>query len=126
MITALFNDTNYAASKKMLDATVMRHEAIASNLANIETPGYKRIDLNPNFTTDLHQAVAVGDSQKLESLQPTETLDPTAIAANRDGNTVHLEQEMLALNQNTLSHSLETQLISGHLLQLRLAILGHA
>ncbi|HTI70332.1 MAG TPA: flagellar basal body rod protein FlgB [Candidatus Limnocylindria bacterium] len=125
MITALFNDANYAASKKMLDATVLRHDAIASNLANVETPNYKRVDVDPSFVADLRSATAAGDVQKLSSLQPTEVLDRNAIAANRDGNTVQLEKEMLAMNQNTLSHQFETQMITGHLLQLRLAITGH-
>ena len=125
MITALFNEANYAASKKMLDATVLRHEAIASNLANVETPNYKRVDLDPNFSTELKAATAAGDVQRMDALHPTEVLDPTAIAANRDGNTVQLEKELLAMNQNTLSHQFETQMISGHLLQLRLAISGH-
>jgi len=43
MIDGLFNQTNYVAAKKMLDATALRHEAIASNLANLETPRYKRV-----------------------------------------------------------------------------------
>ena len=38
MIDALFSQSNYLAAKKMLDASVLRHEAIASNLANLETP----------------------------------------------------------------------------------------
>jgi flagellar basal-body rod protein FlgB len=45
MISALFSQPNYVGAKKMLDATVLRHEAIASNLANIETPNYKRMDV---------------------------------------------------------------------------------
>lgn len=126
MISALYNDTTYAASKKMLDATVMRHDAIASNLANLETPNYKRVDIDPNFTAQLKSATMAGDVQKLSTLQPTQMIDSSAVAANRDGNTVQLEQELLALNQNTLSHQFETQMISGHLLQLRLAISGHA
>ena len=49
MIDALFSQTNYAATKKMLDATALQYEAIASNLNNIEKPGYKRIDLDSSF-----------------------------------------------------------------------------
>jgi flagellar basal-body rod protein FlgB len=45
MIEALFNQPDYLAAKKTLDAVALRHEAIASNIANVETPGYRRIDL---------------------------------------------------------------------------------
>jgi hypothetical protein len=47
MIDALFTDSDYVAAKKMLDVTVLRHQAIASNLANVETPNYKRLDVSP-------------------------------------------------------------------------------
>ena len=40
MIDGLFAGANYTGLKQMMDATVLRHEAIASNLANVETPHY--------------------------------------------------------------------------------------
>ena len=49
MIQSLFNQSNYVVTKKLLDATVLRHQAIAGNLANVETPNYKRIDVAPSF-----------------------------------------------------------------------------
>jgi flagellar basal-body rod protein FlgB len=124
MIDGLFSQPNYVATKRMLDATALRHEAIASNLANIETPGYKRIDVAPNFSAELQQAIQSRDPQRIGSLQPSLAVDTTAAPATRDGNTVKLENELLQLNQNTLAHSLETQLVTGTLLKLRLAITG--
>ena len=124
MIDALFNQTNYVAVKKMLDATALRQEAIASNLANLETPNYQRLDLNPSFAADLRQALGSQDPTRAQALQPTLAVDPNASASNLDGNTVQLETELLNLNQNTLAHALETQLVTGQLLRLRLAITG--
>jgi flagellar basal-body rod protein FlgB len=125
MIDALFNDTNYVAAKKMLDATALRHEAIASNLANIETPNYKRLDVNPSFTTELNQAIASNDPDQLAAIQPKMEVDPTAVAQSSDGNTVNMETELANLQQNTLSNSLETQLVSYTLVRMRMAIAGH-
>ncbi|HEX7860658.1 MAG TPA: flagellar basal body rod protein FlgB [Verrucomicrobiae bacterium] len=124
MIDALFNQTNYVATKKMLDATALRHEAIASNLANIETPNYKRIDVAPSFQSELASALGSKDASKISSLSLNLAEDQNAVSANRDGNTVQLESELMKLNQNTLAHTLETQLVSGALLKLRLAITG--
>jgi flagellar basal-body rod protein FlgB len=124
MIEALFNQPNYAATKKMMDATALRHEAIASNLANIETPNYKRIDIAPSFQAELKAAMGSKDVTKISSLSPAFAEDHTAVAANRDGNTVQLETELLKLNQNTMAHTLETHLVTGTLLKLRLAITG--
>ncbi len=124
MIEALFNQPNYVATKKMMDATALRHEAIASNIANVETPNYKRIDVQASFADELKRAVSSGDVQTISSLTPSLAEDSNAIAATRDGNTVQLETELMNLNQNTLAHTLETQLVSGTLMRLRMAITG--
>jgi len=124
MIDALFNQTNYQATKKLLDATALRHEAIASNLANLETPGYRRVDVAPSFSAELQQALKSGSADQIASLRPALALDSDAIASNRDGNTVQLETEMMHLNQNTLAHTMEAQLLTAMLMRMRLAITG--
>ncbi len=126
MIDAIFSQTGYVTAKKMLDATALRHDAIASNLANIETPNYRRIDVAPSFGNKLRQAILSGEATQVNQQQPTLAVDTTATAANRDGNTVQLESELLALNQNTTAHALETQLVSGQLFRLRMAITGRS
>jgi flagellar basal-body rod protein FlgB len=124
MIDALFNDPNYVAGKKSLDAIVLRQEAIATNIANLETPGYRRVDLAPNFKTELERACASGSSQQITALKPSLAADPNAVANSPDGNTVNLENEMMQLNQNMLANAVETKLVSYTLLKLKLAIAG--
>ncbi len=126
MIDALFNDPGYLGAKRMLDATVARHEAIASNIANAETPHYKRLDLAPSFRQELQSAVASQDTARLNSLQTSIVPDAKALAANRDGNTVNLEHELVELGQNTLENAVETQIVSYSLAKLRMAITGHS
>jgi flagellar basal-body rod protein FlgB len=126
VINALFDQPNYLAAKKLLDATVLRHEAIASNLANIETPNYRRVDLNPSFANELRQALAARDSSELAGLRPSLAVDSAAVSIRRDGNTVQLETELINLNQNAIAHQLEAQLITGSLLKLRTAISGRS
>jgi flagellar basal-body rod protein FlgB len=124
MIDALFNTPNYMAAKKTLDAVALRQEAIASNIANLETPGYQRVDIAPTFQAELNRACAARDPQQLAALKPTLAPDPTATPNSRDGNTVSLEKELMLMSQNTLASALETQLVSGTLAKLRLAITG--
>ena len=126
MVNALFSQPNYLAAKKMMDATVLRQEAIASNLANIETPGYKRIDVNPSFQAELRQALAGKDSESLAGMKPQLQVDANAVAQNPDGNTVQLEQELMQMNQNGVAHALESQLVTGTLMRLRMAITGRS
>ena len=124
MIDALFTESGYVAAKKMLDVSLLRHQAIASNLANVETPNYKRLDVSASFESQLRQAVAGQNSSEIANLQPSLAVDTTAISGRSDGNTVQLETEMLKLNTNTVENTLETQLVSGSLAKLRLAITG--
>ncbi len=124
MIDALFGNANYVAAKKMLDVNVLRHQAIASNLANIETPNYKRLDVSASFESQLQQAVSNRDTTQIASLTPELTVDNTANSGRSDGNTVTLEDELMKLNQNVVEHALGTQLVSGSLANLRLAITG--
>jgi flagellar basal-body rod protein FlgB len=124
MIEGLFSQPNYVAAKKMLDVSELRHQAIASNLANLETPHYKRIDVAPNFASQLQQAVQSQDARRIEHLEPELARDPRAVSNRKDGNTVQLESELLKLNRNFLEHQLETQLVSGAMMRLRLAITG--
>jgi flagellar basal-body rod protein FlgB len=126
VINALFVQPGYESAKKMMDVTALRQEAIASNISNLETPNYKRIDLSPSFETELQQAVSSGNTDQLLSLNPTLAVDQNAVSQNHDGNTVTLENELLEMNQNTMAHALETQLVTGEMLKLRMAITGHS
>ena len=126
MIEALFNQPNYLTAKKTLDAVALRSEAIANNLNNLETPGYKRVDLAPNFEQELARAASANDSEQISSLKPTLAVDASSVPSSKDGNSVHLEAELMKMNQNAMTHALETQLISGTLAKMRLAITGHA
>jgi len=126
MIEALFNQPSYLGAKKLLDATVLRHTALATNLANLETPHYQRVDVAPSFQADLKRAIAGGGAAQIASLQPRLAVDAEAVASSRDGNTVHLENELVQMSQNTVQHTLETQVVSSVLLRLRVAITGRS
>lgn len=126
MIDGIFNQPNYVAAKRMLDAVAVRQQAIASNIANVETPGYKRLDIEPSFAQALQRAAAGRDVSQLNGLRPSVSVDSKAVSSRRDGNTVTLENELIQLNHNYLDHLLDQQLVSGSLLKLRMAITGKA
>lgn len=123
MIDALFRNDNYQVARQLIDASTLRHQAIASNIANAETPGYKRVDLAPNFTTELRRAVENGE---VATHMPTATLaeDLNAKSMRPDGNTVELEKELLELARNSTEHGFLTQVVSSNLRSLRVAITG--
>ena len=124
MIDGLFAGANYEGVKKMLDAAVLRQEAISSNIANVETPHYKRIDVNSTFGAELKRAIASNQSGDVRGVQPRIEVDQDAVAQNRDGNSVQLEKELVHLQKNMIAHQLQTQMITGKLTKIRKAITG--
>lgn len=123
MIQPVFSNDNYAAANKMLDAVVLRHQAIASNIANVETPGYRRVDVSKDFFNELSRELktAHGDFNRLA---PQLREDAAAQAVRPDGNTVRLENELLEMNRNALAHEFLTEVVSRNLKQLKVAITG--
>jgi flagellar basal-body rod protein FlgB len=66
----LYSQENYLISKKLLDATHLRHETLANNLANVETPGFKRRDLPKTFSVELRRAADKNDLNSIKSMYP--------------------------------------------------------
>jgi len=126
VMETLFSEVNYTASKRMMDATVLRHQAIASNLANLEVGRYKRVDLSPNFKAALRDAVRRSDHSGLDAMRPAIAEDASAVSRRPDGNTVNLASELLAMQDNALENAVHTQLVSGRLARLKSAIAGRA
>jgi flagellar basal-body rod protein FlgB len=124
MIESLFSNPNYQASKVLLDATAERHEAIASNIANVETPGYKRVDLAQSFTDAFSAHLKAGDVSDMP--QPTLAQDPTAMTQRQDGNNVQLDKELMNMSSNSLQYDTLTEFVSGSLKQLQMAITGRS
>lgn len=127
MIDPIFHSDNYQLARKLLDAAVLREEAIASNIANAETPGYHRLDIAPDFAVQLKNRMAAGDlAANADRIRPQLAEDLTARSLRPDGNTVEIERELIAMNENAIQHEFLTEIISGNLKQLRLAITGHS
>lgn len=127
MVDPIFQSDNYVLARKLLDASVVREQAIASNIANAETPGYHRVDLAPDFAKQLKSQLASGDLAKASAdLVPQLADDPEARSVRPDGNSVDIEHELLAMNRNTVEHQFLTEIITQNIKQLRMAITGHS
>ena len=124
MIEALFESSNYQASKKLMDATVLRQEALAANLANAQTPGYRRVDVSKDFKAAFQDALREGNTSKMKQMSPSIDVDRHAAINDATGNTVDIEKEMVHLSENQIQHQLETRMISGRLARLKMAIRG--
>ena len=83
-----------AALGRQLNRTVARQQVAASNLANIDTPGYRAQDVRFAETLDatLQTTTGVGGDVPIV----TET---SGAAVRRDGNSVQVDREMLNLTR---------------------------
>ncbi|WP_221030023.1 flagellar basal body rod protein FlgB [Actomonas aquatica] len=125
MISPVSQSTNFALAAKLLDAAVMRQEAIATNIANAETPGYKRVDINPDFARELETRMGSGSTPaELRGLRLELKTDENARTMRKDGNTVEVEKEILEMNRNTVAYEFLTDYVSSSFKSLKFAITG--
>lgn len=125
MIDPIFQSDNYQVARKLLDAAALRQEAIASNIANAETPGYRRLEVAPDFAEQLKASSRTGElAQTARTITPTLVQDPFARSVRPDGNSVEIEQELLAMNKNAVEYEFLTEIVSGNIKQLKMAITG--
>lgn len=126
-----FLDKSFPGVVKALDLTWRRNEAISSNIANAETPGYRAVDLD--FTNELSRAF--GTEQSKDSLLMTNTkhIDISASSTahmisdysgvtKADGNNVDIDIQMGRLAYNSGKFSLAANVIRKQLTLLKNAI----
>ncbi|MGB9791398.1 MAG: flagellar basal body rod protein FlgB [Thermacetogeniaceae bacterium] len=116
--------------QNMLDANWLRQQVIANNIANVDTPQYKRwdvifnqevtktFDISLKRTNSRHLAGSTRGASKLMVVQPNNT------SVRNDGNNVDLEYEMALQAETVLMYNLLTRLMSDQLGMLRTAITG--
>lgn len=127
MIDPLFQTDNMALAQKLMDAAALRQDAIAANLANADTPGYRRVDLASDFATQLKTAYEAGDlSAQGPSGGPTPTLvqDPNAASVRPDGNDVDIDRELVAMDKNSVNYEFLADVVTHNIKQLKVAITG--
>lgn len=127
MIDPIFQTDNYQLARKLLDAAVLRHEAVATNIANAETPGFRRLDLAPDFGVQLKARMAAGDfARTAGSLKPQLAEDLTARTVRPDGNSVEMERELMIMNRTSVEHEFLTEIVSNNIKHLKMAITGRS
>lgn len=106
--------------ERVLDVSALRHQIIATNLANVDTPGYRTRDLRP-FTGEIEQAMA-GNLEDA-SFTPVAHEIP-GLLERPDGNNVSVERETLLLAQNQLRFTVAVAFLKSEFHTLSAAING--
>jgi len=116
----------------LLDVKIKRYELISNNLANVDTPGYKRYDISfeellknrlnkrsiPLTTTnDKH----IDTKKQLMDIKPTIYREQEYSYRN-DNNNVDIDKEMVEMVKNTFSYNIISEQISKNFKILQTAI----
>ena len=93
-------DATHVALGRAQEATRLCHDALAANIANANTHGYRRVDVN--FRDALAQAMQRGRAH-VERLSFAAEVESSA-AMRVDGNTVDIDVESAELAANALEN----------------------
>lgn len=114
------NSNSYNLIKKGIEASTLRGETIANNIANVNTKNYKKFtvvfeenlkgnnegNVNLNKTNSKHISTT-GDSGEIEVVKDTSN------SMRTDGNNVDIEVEKTNQAANTLKYNALVQMASG-------------
>lgn len=131
MLNIISNNTNIL--EKTLDATWKRNEVISNNIANVDTPQFKRS--NVSFEDELNKALDsseldmkttdqrhISTKSDLSDLSIKVAQDSTSLQYRLDGNNVDIESEMSDLAKNSIRYSTLIQKVSDEYKKLKYVI----
>lgn len=136
MLRSIFDILPIATMRTALDGLSRRQEAISSNVANIDTVGYKRRSvsferaLEDSLSTvrgavDLRATDARHFTSAATSGRNPNHVDPRDVIASRnDGNQVSIDEEMTLLAETQIRYQALTQTLGTRLGTLRNVIRG--
>ena len=118
---------------KAADGAWMRNQAIAHNIANVDTPGYKRQDVS--FEAELKHALKASkyvsldekvdhlNQNGLSRINPRTYSDYRGYSYRIDGNNVDIDTENVELASNQITYNAITQSINNQFSNIK-AVLG--
>ena len=98
----------------MMDLISQRQRAIGSNIANVDTPGYVRRDID--FATYLGTV-----NSPLET-KLSQKLGPSGIIEERQYEEINPAQELIALQENSMLYSMATRRMSNIITEMKTVI----
>lgn len=119
-----FGDKNIKLLEKLIDVSAIRHKVIANNIANVNTPGYKRLEVS--FENELKAALSGSSTKDVSFMQPKVKVAKNTgnTTPRNDGNNVTMEDEVSNLVKNSLSYNIYVQMLSKKFAALKTAIGG--
>ena len=124
MLNRIFSSGSLPALEAMLTFASSRQRVIAGNIANVDTAGYKTLDLSEaEFRKSMARAFAAQKESPIGKWTAGAAVDAGSVKPG--GNNVDLEIEMAKMVKNSALHSTVATLLANQFTLLREAIAGH-
>ncbi len=94
-----------------MDLLSARQKLVASNIANLDTPGYRTRDIDFHFEF----------MSEVEGV-PSNVVEPGGLKVKSDGNNVDMDREARLLSENAIRFNAATNLLRGQIRMVRSAI----
>ncbi|MDF2549350.1 MAG: flgB [Chlamydiales bacterium] len=120
MTDALMGNNPLRMLKSVVGLHAKRHEVIAGNVANVNTPYYRRREFR--FEEELKQAIE-NKTASFEELDGSIERPKDTVVRN-NGNDVDIDDEIVAMNKNTTLYGIYTQIYQQRASQIKHAIRG--
>lgn len=125
--------SNINTLEKSMNACWLKNETISNNIANVNTPNFKRSVvkfesvLAQNLSNDYNGSelthekhIPVG-SVNINDVNPIITKD-TSSKYRKDGNNVNIDVEMADLSKNSMEYYMLKEMVAGNFRKLKLVI----
>jgi flagellar basal-body rod protein FlgB len=148
MLPSLFNSSSLPVLEQVVNFTEARHGVLAGNIANLDTPGYRSVDLSTeDFQSRLKNALESRQRAAATSRAPYPYADGVATSKSsvgrvsnelatvtdsvkgmlrHDDNNTSLEEQVSEIAKNQAQHNLALSLMTAQLRLLRAAITERA
>jgi len=139
MLERIFNGRTLTGLEKSMEATKMRNDAIAHNIANSDTPDYKRRYVE--FEEYMLKAMQDGEQSDFELRRTREghfprgpqedagfsgvratVMQDNSTTLRMDGNNVDIEHEMNEYNKNQVHYNMLVEQMNSEFRRLRTAM----
>ena len=129
----IFQSTTIPVLQEVIGFAQARHEVLVSNVANVNTPGYRVRDLSvDNFQQRLQEAIdaqqetgatlSPGEISERQFASMQQVRDTTRDILYHDGTDVGMEQQVLEISKNQYMHNMAISIMSTQFRMLQTAI----
>lgn len=138
MFDKIFNSPTQIMLNQALDGSALRNQVLANNIANVDTPGFKRSEVL--FEENIRQAMEQSKQGRLRVTNPrhiqvagasasaliTEVRQIDDLSYRNDGNNVDVDVETARLAKNKIFYDAVSSSLTQEIRLLRLAITGRS